>query len=87
MCRSFSAANSTKQNDLQQFYAKLKSNGRIIRRETEGEGLSDRTVRACHTSCRTALQKAVEENLICINPAIGCKLPPKKSREIQDIYY
>ena len=30
----------------------------------------------------TALQKAVEEGLIRINPAIGCKLPPKKSGEM-----
>ena len=39
-------------------------------------------VRACHASCRSALQKAVEEGLIRINPAIGCKLPPKKSGEM-----
>ena len=40
-------------------------------------------VRACHASCRMALEKAVAEGLIRINPAIGCKLPPKKAHEMQ----
>ena len=40
-------------------------------------------VRACHASCRMALEKAVAEGLIRVNPAIGCKLPPKKAREMQ----
>jgi len=48
-----------------------------------GTGLSDRMVRSCHTTCRTALEKAVVEGLIRINPAVGCKLPPKKAREMQ----
>ena len=50
--------------------------------EQYGPGLSDRMVRVCHANCRSALQKAVEEGLIRINPAIGCKLPPKKSGEM-----
>ena len=40
-------------------------------------------VRSCHTTCRTALEKAVNEGLIRINPAVGCKLPPKKAKEMQ----
>ena len=40
-------------------------------------------VRSCHTTCRTALEKAVTEGLIRINPAVGCKLPPKKAKEMQ----
>ena len=72
-----------KTNDLQQFYAKLKTSGRLIRRKTQGKGLSDRVVRGCHTTCKSALQKAVEENLIRSNPAVACKLPPKKSKEMQ----
>lgn len=40
-------------------------------------------VRGCHASCRMALEKAVKEGLITMNPAIGCKLPPKKAREMQ----
>ncbi len=70
-------------NDLQLFYANLKKSGRIIRTDIYGEGLSDRSVRACHACCRTALDKAVSEKLIRKNPAMDCKLPPKKDREMQ----
>ena len=75
--------NKLTQSDLQKFYADLKKNGRKTKVEIYGPGLSDRMVRSCHATCRSALQKAVEENLIKINPAAGCKLPPKKSQEMQ----
>ena len=75
--------NKLTQNDLQQFYGRLKKNGRKIRTELYGEGLSDRMVRMCHATCRTALEKAKQDGLIRTNPAIGCKLPPKKAREMQ----
>ena len=75
--------NKLTQNDLQQFYARLKRNGRKQYVEKYGTGLSDRMVRACHASCRMALEKAVAEGLIRVNPAIGCKLPPKKAKEMQ----
>jgi len=75
--------NKLTQNDLQQFYARLKKGGRRRLTEFYGEGLSDRMVRSCHTTCRTALEKAVTEGLITINPAIGCRLPPKKAKEMQ----
>lgn len=71
------------QNDLQQFYARLKKSGRLLHAEHYGKGLSDRMVRACHMNCRSALEKAVQEGLIRMNPAVGCKLPPKKAREMQ----
>ena len=75
--------NKLTQNDLQQFYARLKKGGRKRFVEQYGEGLSDRMVRSCHTTCRTALEKAVAEGLITTNPAIGCRLPPKKAKEMQ----
>ena len=75
--------NKLTQNDLQQFYGRLKNSGRKALVELYGEGLSDRMVRMCHATCRTALQKAVQDGLIRTNPAIGCKLPPKKAREMQ----
>ena len=71
------------QLDLQQFYTQLKTSGRLMRRELYGPSLSDRTVRSCHANCRAALNKAVEEGLIAANPADGCRLPPKKGREMQ----
>ncbi len=75
--------NELTQNDLQKFYNSLKQDGRLRYRDTLGEGLSDRFVRSCHANCRTALQKATDDRLIKKNPAIGCKIPPKKSREMQ----
>ena len=75
--------NKLTQNDLQQFYARLKKSGRLLHADHYGEGLSDRMVRACHANCRTALERAKKEGLIKINPAVGCKLPPKKGREMQ----
>ena len=75
--------NKLTQNDLQQFYARLKKTGRLRFTDQYGEGLSDRMVRMCHAVCRTALEKAVQDGLIRTNPDIGCKLPPKKAREMQ----
>ena len=75
--------NKLTQSDLQKFYADLKKNGRKSKIERYGTGVSDRLVRSCHATCRTALQKAVDEKLISVNPAIGCKLPPKKAQEMQ----
>ncbi len=40
-------------------------------------------VRAVHANCWSAFEKAVQEGLIRTNPAIGYKLPPKKSREMK----
>ena len=75
--------NKLTQSDIQQFYARTKSDGRKIHTEIYGKGLSDRVIRAIHANCRSALEKAVQDGLIRINPAIGCKLPPKKSREMK----
>ena len=75
--------NKLSQNDLQQFYANLKKNGRLQYADTIGSEVSNRLVRACHARCRSALEKAIEERLITRNPSIGCKLPPKKGREMQ----
>ena len=75
--------NKLTQNDLQQFYVRLKEGGRLRMADTYGQGLSDKSVRACHANCRAALDKAVTEGLIRTNPAADCKLPPKKSKEMQ----
>ena len=75
--------NQLAQKDLQQFYARMKTSGRLIRTEQFGKGLSDSMVRGLHAACRSALEKAVQEELIRTNPALGCKLPPKRGREMQ----
>ena len=71
------------QSDLQEYYMRLKTEGRLRLVDQHGSGVSDRLVRACHASCRMALDKATKEGLIATNPAIGCKLPPKKVKEMQ----
>ena len=68
---------------MQQFYHELKTNGWIKRRNLYGPGLSDRSVRGCHLICRVVLDKAVEEQIICVNPAQFCKLPGESRRETQ----
>ena len=69
--------------DLQQFFKRMKDCGRLTHTEQRGAGLSDRTVRSCHAVCQMALDKAVEERLIYRNPAVGCKLPSLKSKEMK----
>ena len=69
--------------DIQKFYTNLKKGGRLLRAELYGEGLSDQTVRGIHTTLHAALNKAVEEKLICRNPSDGCKLPSSKPREMK----
>lgn len=68
---------------LERFYAHLKADGRLVRREQFGPGLANSVIRSIHAHCRAALDKAVAEKLIRQNPAIGCKLPPKKSAEVK----
>lgn len=75
--------NKLTQNDLQLFYAELKASGRVSHVDLYGEGLSDRMVRSCHATCRSALERAKREGLSHTNPAVGCKLPPKKAKEMQ----
>ena len=59
--------NKLTQNDLQQFYGRLKKSGRKRFTDKYGEGLSDRMVRMCHATCRSALEKAVQDGLIRVN--------------------
>ena len=68
---------------LEKFYAHLKADGRLIRREIYGAGLSNSVIRSIHAHCRASLEKAKSEGLIRQNPAVNCKLPPKKSPEIE----
>lgn len=71
------------QGDLQQFYQRLKQNGRLAQRELYGPGLSDRMVKSCHVTCRMALDKALAEGLIQKNPAAACKVPTTRPKEMQ----
>ena len=68
---------------LEKFYAHLKTDGRLVRREIYGEGLANSVIRSIHAHCRASLEKAKAEGLIRQNPAVHCKLPPKKSAEVE----
>ena len=70
-------------NDLEQFYARMKKGGRLQYKDTLGEGMSDRMIRMCHAHCRSALEKALEDGLVHTNVAVGCKIPPKKAKEMK----
>ena len=69
--------------DIQQFYTGLKQNGRLLRQEQYGEGLSGQTVRGIHATFHAALDKAVSEKIIPKNPSDFCRLPSAKAREMQ----
>ncbi len=69
--------------DLQQFYNRLKEGGRLLRVEQYGPGLSDRMVKSCHVTCRMALDQVVAQGLILKNPALSCKAPVTRPKEMQ----
>ena len=71
------------QKDLQSFYNCEKKEGRQAHVEVLGDGLSNAMVRGIHALCRASLEKAKIDKLINLNPADGCRLPPKKAREMQ----
>ncbi len=75
--------NKLTQADLQTFFRNMKEAGRMTNIDKCGKELSDRSVRSCYAVCQMALDKAVEERLIHSNPAIGCKLPPLKGKEMK----
>ena len=75
--------NQLTQAELQQFFRQMKESGRKAHVEQQGSHMADRSVRSCHAVCQMALDKAVEEKLIHLNPAVGCKLPPLKGKEMK----
>ena len=71
---------------IQQFYNKLKTSGRIQRYEhieLKDKGLSNRFIHGIHGVLRSALDQAVKERLITSNPAEGCKLPKIEKKEMK----
>ena len=71
---------------IQQFYNKLKTSGRVQRYEhieLKDKGLSNRFIRGVHGVLNSALEQAVKEWLITANPAEGCKLPKIEKKEMK----
>ena len=71
--------------DLQQFYARMnKRAGGSSAQSSFGKGVSDSMVRGLHAACRSALEKAVQEELIRTRTrrwAASCR--PSRGREMQ----
>ena len=75
--------NKLTQADCQKFLNALKSDGRKIHRESKGTELAEKSVRNCYHVLKMSLDRAVTDGLIKKNPAIGCKLPPLKAKEMK----
>ena len=73
--------------ELQKFYKKLLTNGRVDRLESryQAKGLSPKTVRNIHQIISSAMNLAREQKLIAVNPAEGCALPRLEHREMQTL--
>lgn len=72
--------------DIQKFYNKAKTKGRVKRYESMKDlSLSAKTIRGLHAMLRQCLDQAVQERLIPYNPAAGCKLPPKEKKEMHTL--
>ena len=75
--------NKLTQADCQKFLNMLKSDGRKLHRNSKGTELAEKSVRNCYHVLKMSLDRAVTDGLIKKNPAIGCKLPPLKTKEMK----
>lgn len=73
--------------DIQKFYKKLLTQGRVDRVEAKGQpkGLSAKTVRNIHQILSSALKLAQEQRLILSSPAEGCALPRVEHQEMKTL--
>lgn len=71
------------QADCQKFLNTLKSGGRKLHRDSKGTELAEKSVRNCYHVMRMSLDRAVTDGLIKKNPVLGCKLPPRKQKEMK----
>ena len=72
---------------LQKFYKKLLTEGRVPRIESEKQpkGLSAKTVRNINQVISSAMSMAVKHKLILTNPTEGCELPKLEHKEMKTI--
>ena len=73
--------------ELQKFYKKLLTSGRIDRVESKHQtkGLSPKTVRNIHQIIASAMKLAKEQKIISADPAEGCALPKLEHREMKTL--
>ena len=72
--------------EVQQFYNELRASGRIQRYahiELKDKGLSARFIRGVHQVLHQALDQAVKERIILVNPSEGCRLPKLEKKEMK----
>ena len=76
-----------KSADIQKFYVKLLSEGRVQRIESKNKpkGLKPKTVKNIHVFLSTAMDKAVAEKLISDNPVKHCVLPKQEHEEMKTL--
>ena len=73
--------------DLQKFYRKLLTKGRVERIESKDQpkGLSAKTVRNINQVISSAMDLAVAQKIILANPTNACELPKVEHQEMQTI--
>ena len=73
--------------ELQKFYKKLLTEGRVTRVESEKQpkGLSAKTVRNINQVISSAMDMAVEQKIILSNPTDGCALPKVEQKEMHTL--
>ena len=73
--------------DLQKFYQKLLTKGRVERKESEkqAKGLSPKTVRNINQVISSAMQLVIQQHLISHDPTDSCALPKTERREMQTL--
>ena len=73
--------------DLQKFYRKLLTKGRVERIESKEQpkGLSAKTVRNINQVISSAMDLAVAQKIILTNPTNACELPKVEYKEMQTI--
>jgi len=73
--------------DLQKFYRKLLTKGRVERIESreQPKGLSAKTVRNINQVISSAMDLAVAQKIILVNPTNACELPKVEHQEMQTI--
>lgn len=73
--------------ELQKFYKKLLTSGRIDRVESkhQAKGLSPKTVRNIHQIIASAMKLAKEQKIIASDPTEGCALPKLEHKEMKTL--
>ena len=73
--------------DLQKFYRKLLTKGRVERVESKEQpkGLSAKTIRNINQVISSAMDLAVAQKIILTNPSNACELPKVEHKEMQTI--